>query len=63
MKVLVADEISPEGIQPLEDDPRISLDIRVGLTEAELHAIVGEYDAIVTRSGTKVDVLLLEHSH
>lgn len=63
MKVLVTDEISPEGIQPLEDDPRISLDVRVGLTEAELHAIVGEYDAIVTRSGTKVDVPLLEHGH
>ncbi len=61
MKVLITDEISREGLQPLLDDPRIQLDVRLGLSEAELHSIVGDYEVIITRSGTRVDVPLIEH--
>jgi D-3-phosphoglycerate dehydrogenase len=61
MKVLITDEISQEGLQPLLDDPRIEQEIRLGLTEEELHRTVGRFDAIITRSGTKVDAALLEH--
>lgn len=62
MKVLITDEISQEGLQPLLDDPRISLDVRLGLPVAELHQLIGNYDVLVTRSGTTVDAALLEHA-
>lgn len=61
MKVLITDEISQEGLQPLLDDPRIEIDIRLGLAPEELHRIIGRFDAIITRSGTTVDSALLEH--
>lgn len=62
MKVLITDEISREGLQPLIDDPRIELDIKLGLSIDELHQVIGEYDAIITRSGTQVDPPLLDHA-
>ena len=62
MKVLVTDEISQEGLQPLLDDPRISIDVRLGLPTPELHRIVGDYDALITRSGTQVDPPLIDHA-
>jgi len=62
MKVLITDEISREGLQPLLDDPRIELDVQLGLSVEELHQTIGDYDAIITRSGTRVDAPLLEHA-
>ncbi|BCA81127.1 phosphoglycerate dehydrogenase [Desulfuromonas sp. AOP6] len=62
MKVLVTDEISQEGLQPLLDDPRIQLDVKLGLPVPELHQTIGGYDAIITRSGTQVDQALLDHA-
>ncbi|MDW7644069.1 MAG: phosphoglycerate dehydrogenase [Desulfuromonadales bacterium] len=62
MKVLVTDEISQEGLQPLLDDPRIELDVKLGLSVPELHQTIGAYDAIITRSGTQVDQPLLDHA-
>lgn len=61
MNVLVTDEISSEGLQVLLDDPRVSVDIRLGLSTAELHSLAGDYDALITRSGTRVDEALLSH--
>jgi len=62
MKVLVTDEISQEGLQPLLDDPRIEVDVKLGLSVPELHQTIGAYDAIITRSGTQVDQPLLDHA-
>jgi len=62
MKVIVTDEVSDSGLQLLQDDPRITLDIRLGLSTAELHELIGAYDAIITRSGTQVDKPLLERA-
>lgn len=62
MKVLITDEISQEGLQPLLDDPRIELDVKLGLSVEELHRTIGDYDAIITRSGTQVDMPLLDHA-
>lgn len=61
MKVLVTDEISREGLQPLLEDPRLEVDIRLGLAVEELHRLIGEYDVIITRSGTRVDPPLIDH--
>lgn len=62
MKVIVTDEVSDSGLQLLQDDPRITLDIRLGLSTAELHELIGGYEAIITRSGTQVDRPLLERA-
>ena len=60
MKIIVTDEVTGEGLALLQADPRISLDIRLGLAREDLHACIGEYDAIITRSGTTVDRALLD---
>jgi D-3-phosphoglycerate dehydrogenase len=60
MKIIVTDEVSPEGLALLTQEPRIKLDVRLGLKKDELLAVVGEYDAIITRSGTTVDKDLLD---
>ena len=62
MKVIVTDEISEQGLELLQHEPRVQLDVRLGLDKAELHRIIGDYDAIITRSGTQVDAELLEHA-
>jgi len=59
MKVLVADELSPEGLQTLRDARDLTVEVKVGLAPAALKAILGEYDVLAVRSATKVtaDVL------
>ncbi len=60
MKIIVTDEVAPEGLKLLQQDPRIELDVRPDLRKSELKEIIGEYDGIVTRSGTTVDRDLLD---
>ncbi|MBN2645142.1 MAG: phosphoglycerate dehydrogenase [Desulfuromonadaceae bacterium] len=62
MKVIVTDEISEAGLEPLRNDPRMEVDIRLGLSVEELHAAIGDYEAIITRSGTTMDAAVLEHA-
>jgi D-3-phosphoglycerate dehydrogenase len=62
MKVIVTDEISEKGLELLERDPRVQLDVRLGLEKAALYQLIGGYDAIITRSGTQVDAELLSHA-
>lgn len=63
MKVLITDEISDKGLVPLIEDPRITIDRKLGLTVDELHQVVGGYEAMITRSGTRIDKALLDHAH
>jgi D-3-phosphoglycerate dehydrogenase len=53
-KILVSDPISDMGIQQLHDAPDIEVDKKPGLSEDELVGIIGEYDALLVRSQTKV---------
>lgn len=53
-KVLVSDPISDLGISLLVEAADISVDKKTGLTEDELVAIIGEYDALLVRSQTRV---------
>jgi D-3-phosphoglycerate dehydrogenase / 2-oxoglutarate reductase len=55
MKVIVTDEVSAEGLALLTNEPRIKVDVRLGLSKAELLQALPDYDAIITRSGTNVD--------
>ncbi len=60
MKIIVTDEVSAEGLALLTQEPRIQLDVRLGLKKEELLAVIGDYDVIITRSGTTVDKALLD---
>ncbi len=55
MRIIVTDEVSAEGLALLTQDPRVQLDVRLGLSKEQLLEILGEYDVIITRSGTSVD--------
>ncbi|TVX92855.1 phosphoglycerate dehydrogenase [Paenibacillus agilis] len=59
-KVLVSDPISDFGIQQLMDAPDIQVDKNTGLSEDELVAIIGQYDALLVRSQTKVTPRIME---
>jgi D-3-phosphoglycerate dehydrogenase len=60
MKIIVTDEVSAEGLALLTQEPRIQLDVKPGLKKEELLAVIGDYDVIITRSGTTVDKTLLD---
>ena len=51
-KVLVSDPVSEEGVRLIEDVAQV--DIRTDLSPQELIDIIGEYDALLVRSSTKV---------
>ncbi|MFW6103372.1 MAG: NAD(P)-dependent oxidoreductase, partial [Chloroflexota bacterium] len=61
MKVLVADAIADEGVDRLRQAAEV--DVRTKLPVEELCAIVGEYDALVVRSQTKVTADVISHGH
>ncbi|WP_243371890.1 phosphoglycerate dehydrogenase [Geotalea sp. SG265] len=60
MKVIVTDEVAQEGLELLKKDPRVEMDVRLGLKKEELLALIGDYEVIITRSGTTVDKDLLD---
>src|SRR5580658_8619810 len=58
MKILVADKLADEGLDFLKQN-NADFDAKVGLKEDELAAIVGQYDALIVRSGAKVTAKVL----
>jgi len=58
-RVLIADELSPAAVFALEDRG-IPVDVRTGLSEAELSAMIGAYDGLAVRSATKVTRSVIE---
>ncbi|HNS13960.1 MAG TPA: phosphoglycerate dehydrogenase [Syntrophorhabdaceae bacterium] len=59
-KVLVTENVAPEGIDILKKDPAVRVDMKVGIKQDELKKIIGQYDAIITRSGTSIPASLVE---
>jgi len=59
-KVLVSDPISDLGLQQLTEAQDVQVDKRTGLSEDELVAIIGDYDALLVRSQTKVTERILK---
>ncbi len=57
-KVLITDNIASEGIELLQKN--VPTDIKRGLTPEELVDIIGDYDALVVRSETKVTSPVIE---
>lgn len=59
-RVLVADPISPKGVELLESGGQLLVDVKTGLKESDLVAIVAQYSAIVVRSQTKITARVIE---
>ena len=60
MKILVADKLADEGLEALKKQ-QMTFDAKVGLKEDELAAAVGDYDALIVRSGAKVTAKVLQN--
>ncbi|MCS7203344.1 MAG: phosphoglycerate dehydrogenase [Thermodesulfovibrio sp.] len=61
MKILVSDSISQKGIEILKK-AGFEVDIKIGLKPEELKEIIGEYDALIIRSATKVTADIIEEA-
>jgi len=59
-KILVSDSLSEEGLGILQASKEFAVDIKTGLKIDELKKIIGDYDALLVRSATKVTADLLE---
>src|SRR5258708_1985443 len=57
-KVLISDELSPRAVE-IFSERGCDVDFKPGLTPAELRAIVGNYEGLAIRSGTKVTAEVL----
>lgn len=61
MKVLVADKLSQVGIDWLQSQDDVEVDINPGPPADELARMVGQYDGMIIRSGVKVTKEVLEN--
>jgi D-3-phosphoglycerate dehydrogenase len=60
-RILVSDAISPKGVDLLNETPGMQATLNTGLSPAELASAIGDYDALVVRSATKVTAEVLEN--
>ena len=58
MKVLISEKLSGAGVERLRE--HLDVDVRTDLTPEELLEAIGEYDALVVRSATKVTSAVIE---
>jgi len=57
-RVLVSDPLAEEGIDILKEF--CDVDVNTGLTEDQLIAVIGDYDALLVRSGTEVTAQVID---
>ncbi len=58
-KILISDKLAQAGIDFLNAQAGLEAHFKIGLTEAELCAIIGDYDALLIRSDTQVTAAVL----
>jgi D-3-phosphoglycerate dehydrogenase len=58
MRILVADKLAEEGLDFLKQSG-MEFDTKIGLKEDELASVIGQYDAMVVRSGVKATAKVL----
>ena len=61
IRILVADPLAEAGLQKINEAEGIEADVKIGLSEDELAALVGEYDGMIIRSGVKITAKVLEN--
>ncbi len=59
IKVLITDKLAQEGIDLLNLTDGVEAVVKTGISEDELAKIIGEYDGLIIRSGTKVTAKVL----
>jgi len=59
IKVLITDKLAQEGIDLLNSTDGVEAVVKTGISEDELAKIIGKYDGLIIRSGTKVTVKVL----
>ncbi len=63
MKILISDKLSQQGIELLLQEKDWQVDVKTGMTPAQLLEEIGEYDALLVRSNTKVTAEVLRAAH
>jgi D-3-phosphoglycerate dehydrogenase len=53
-RILVSDSMSDAGLAPLQAAPNLAVDVNTNLSPEQLVHIIGDYDALLVRSATKV---------
>jgi len=59
IKILVADPLAKQGMAKIEAMSEVQADVKTGLNEDQLAAVVGEYDGMIIRSGVKITAKVL----
>jgi len=59
IKVLITDKLAQEGIDLLNSADGVEAIVKTGISEDKLAGIIGEYDGLIIRSGTKVTAKVL----
>jgi D-3-phosphoglycerate dehydrogenase len=59
-RILISDKLGDAGLQRLDEAGDAGYDVKLNLSKEELLSLVPEYDALIVRSGTKVDAGVLE---
>jgi D-3-phosphoglycerate dehydrogenase len=62
IKVLITDKLAQEGIDLLNSVDGVEAVVKTGVSEDELAKIIGKYDGLIIRSGTKVTAKVLADS-
>jgi D-3-phosphoglycerate dehydrogenase len=60
-KILVTESVAQEGLDILARSGVVEVNVKIGTKGEELKKIIGEYDAIITRSGTSITADLIEN--
>ncbi len=60
--ILISDKLAQEGIDVLDSIDGVEAVVKTGLSGEELAEIIGEYDGLIIRSGTKVTAKVLANS-
>ena len=62
LKILVTDKLAQEGLDLLQSTDDVELTVKTGISEDELASIIGQYDGLIIRSGSKVTAKVLANS-
>ncbi len=59
-RVLISDNLSPEGLEILRANGNIEVDFHTKMSADELKEVIGNYDALIIRSATRVTAEIIE---
>ena len=62
MKVLVSDALSKKGLEILEREKKLDVDVKTKLPPAELKSIIKDYQGIIVRSATKLTADIIKEA-